>query len=71
MTDAFDQVWPENVEAWSLYRRLCSRFTYDFHVVPVLLKKAVEERDTDESIELTERLSMIYDVVNPPPKKKD
>jgi hypothetical protein len=50
---------------------MCSRFTYDFHAVPVLLEKAVEERDADEAIELTERLAMIYDVVNPPPKKKD
>jgi hypothetical protein len=71
LTDAFDDVWPENVEAWSLYKRMCSRFTYDFHAVPVLLQKAVEDRDAHEAIELTERLAMIYDTVNPPPKKKD
>jgi hypothetical protein len=50
---------------------MCSRFTHDFHAVPVLLQKAVEDRDAHEAIELTERLAMIYDTVNPPPKKKD
>jgi hypothetical protein len=67
--DAFEQVWPENVEVWTLYRRLCSRFSFDFHAVPVLLEKAVAECDADDAIELTERLAMIYDVVHPPPKR--
>lgn len=71
MTEAFDRLSQENVEAWGLYRRICTRFTFDFHAVPVLLGRVIEDRDMDEAIDLTERLAMIYDAVNPPPKKRD
>jgi hypothetical protein len=68
--DARDDLWPENAEAWNLFHRVCSRFTNEFQMVPVLVQKVIADLEPEDAIELAERRTLIYDTVGPPTPKK-
>lgn len=70
LMDAYDDLRPENKEAWALYKQLCTRFTHEFHIAPVLMQKAVAELDFDEAATLAQRLTVIYDTLYPPKPEK-
>lgn len=70
LMDAYEQLSEENRSAWGLFRRICSRFTSEFGVIPVLIEKAVADAPFDEAMELTERFSLIYDICHPPKPTK-
>lgn len=70
LMEAYDGLQPENREAWGLFKRLCSRFTHEFHVVPVLMERAIAEMEFDDAVELSQRLSVIYDGLYPPKPEK-
>jgi hypothetical protein len=55
-----------NREAWSVYRRVCQRFPYDFHAAPLLLDRLTEHWPASEVVDLLDRLALMYDVLNPP-----
>jgi hypothetical protein len=54
----------ENVEAWCLFQRVCSRFAVETHVAPAILARAIA--DADDPDDLTTRLTMLYDIHFPP-----
>jgi hypothetical protein len=57
----------DNEEAWSVYGRLGSRFLVDFGLIPDTLRRLVDGWPSAEVVDLMERLSVIHDVINPPP----
>jgi hypothetical protein len=61
----------ENVEAWDLYGRVCTRFAVDFGVVPELLRQLVDGWRPEDVVDLMERFAVMYDVLNPPPPRQD
>ena len=60
---------PENREAWILFHQLACRFSMDFQATPPVLATVLRECDAEESLDLLQRLSVIYDAIYPPPKK--
>jgi len=68
--DAMNDLWPENMAAWTLFHQVACRFSVDFHATPPMLAAVLRECDAEESLELLQRLSVIYDTVYPPPPKK-
>lgn len=66
--DALDGLWPENRHAWTLYRRIVSRFTYDTHSIGALIVRAMDGLEPEDAFDLVERLSVIYQELVPPPK---
>ncbi len=61
----------DNREAWDVYSRLCRRFSYDFHASTLLLERLTEHWPGSDVIDLLDRLSLMYDVLNPPRKTDD
>ncbi len=57
-----------NREAWRLYRQIVTRFTVDTHTIPVALQSVTAALSQDETLDLIERLDILYGVFNPPPK---
>ena len=49
---------------------MCSRFTSEFGVIPVLIDRATAEASFEEAADLVERFSLIYDVCYPPKPAK-
>lgn len=61
---------PENFEAWSLFHRSVSRFTVDTHLTGIMVGRELAERDKEDAYTLLERLTMLYDILHPPPESK-
>ena len=57
-----------NAEAWSLYRRVYSRLNVEWGLVPDLFRRLVAGMDDDDVLELVDRLSLIFGILNPPPQ---
>jgi hypothetical protein len=61
----------ENVEAWQLYGRVCTRFAVDVGLVGDVLRAHVEGWPAADVVDLMERFAVLYDVLSPPPKRMD
>lgn len=66
---AVEQLEPSNAEAWRLFQRLATRFVVDAQLVPELFRRLTEDYAADDFDDLTERLSLIYDLVMPEKKQ--
>ncbi len=55
-----------NVEAWGLYHRLHSRFAVDFSLTTDLFRALVDGWSADDVADVIERLTVMYDVLEPP-----
>jgi hypothetical protein len=57
----------ENAEAWRIFGRIYSRLALDMPgFVEPFLARVLADYDTDDALDLSERLGVIYDVLNPP-----
>ncbi len=63
--EAIATLWPENQEAWTLYRRTMTRFAHDMHLSELLLKRLTKDLDDEALTDLMTRLAIIYDELNP------
>lgn len=68
--EALQALWPENLEAWTLFHRLACRVSADYQMTSPVLAAVLRERDAEESLDLLDRFATIYDLVYPPPPKK-
>ncbi len=59
-------LWPENVEAWSLFERVSRRFVHEFKLGPDVMQHSLAGRDSDDVLDMVDRLTIIYDVLAPP-----
>lgn len=62
---ARQDLWPENLDAWFIFRTLASRLVVDAHLGPEVFRRLTEDRDTDAVADVLERLSLIHDAVMP------
>jgi len=69
VAEAREALAPENAEAWALFWRVCRRLTLDLALGGALIAKALEELNAEDSFDLVERLSTIYDICVPPTKQ--
>jgi hypothetical protein len=66
--DAIEGLWPENAEAWRIFQQVVTRFTVDLHAGNEVLRRATAHvDDVEEFGALMDRLSLIYELVYPPP----
>lgn len=65
MAQAQADVWPENLDAWDIFKRLASRMVVDTGIGAEVFKRLTEDRPGHEVEELVERLGIIYDLVAP------
>jgi hypothetical protein len=68
--DALDALWPENAAAWALFNRIARRFVADLHAGGEALHRLTADLDAEDFADLLDRLTLIYDVVCPPPEPK-
>lgn len=68
--EALEGLDPENRRAWNLMHTIASRFLADTHAVPLVLSRLTADDDPETLADLMTRLSIIYDVTCPPPKKE-
>ncbi len=66
VADHLQGLWPENAEAWRIYRLLASRFLVDLHAGGAALTKLTADLDEEPFEDLMQRLAIIYDVLCPP-----
>jgi hypothetical protein len=59
-----------NTEAWDLWRRTMSRFTFDTHTAGLVLAHLESDVTAQTFPELVERFAIIYDALYPPPEQK-
>ncbi len=59
-------LWPENADAWRLYHQLCTRFLVDGALLAVALTRLTADLTGDQFTDTLDRLSVIYDVLQPP-----
>ncbi len=64
-----NEIWPENLAAWKLFHQIACRFSVDFQATPPVLSAVLRDQDAEESLDLLQRLSVIYDTVYPPKPK--
>jgi hypothetical protein len=67
VAQALGDLWPENAQAWDLFKRLATRFVVDAGLAASVFQRLTEDLDVDEMQELVERLTVIYDLVMPAP----
>ena len=65
VSDAQQALWPENADAWAIFQRLAQRFVVDAGLTPMLLTALTTDRDPQETVDLLERLTELYDIVVP------
>lgn len=57
----------DNQRAWALTHTVCSRFLGDAHAVGLALNRLTTDLDTDDFADMLSRVTLIYDVLCPPP----
>jgi hypothetical protein len=67
----FDALDAENREAWTVFQSAVTRFTFDLHLVPLVLAPVLDARPPEARADLVARLTLLYDTLYPPPKAKD
>jgi len=65
-----DGLRPENVEAWRIFQVLVTRFTVDVGVAGQVFQGLMRDWLPDEVEDMTARLSILYDLLIPPPTPK-
>ena len=63
-------LWPENAEAWRVFQGLASRLLVDWHLGPEVLRRLSEDFGPESFRDLMERLTVVYDLIYPPPPEK-
>lgn len=67
---AIEQLDGDNQRAWQLFETLCSRFLTETQALPAVLMRLTAEDDAEDLTDRMTRLSIIYDIRCPPPKKE-
>lgn len=65
---ALATLWPENIAAWRLFQQLRTRFVVDAGFVGGAFQMYTAEWSNDLRVDVLERLSVIYDLIIPPPE---
>lgn len=65
VADALEELWPENRAAWTFFRKLLTRFTFDLGCVGMALDRLTRDFEPEELADLLNRLSLIYDELYP------
>ena len=60
----------DNALAWTTYGRIYSRFHHDWGLIPTMFARVIDGFDPEDVTELTERLAVIYDILQPPPPER-
>jgi hypothetical protein len=68
VADALEDLWSENAEAWRLFNQMATRFTADLHLGGEVFRRLTAEVvDAEDLGDLLDRLSLIYELLYPPP----
>ena len=59
----------DNAKAWNLTHQMCTRFLSDSQAIGPVLVRLTSDLDEDEFADLLRRISLIYDVLVPPPQR--
>ena len=59
-----------NGEAWRVFHRIFSRFTVDTHIASVVLEHVLAGHETEDTLTLVDRFTLLYDILHPPPEPK-
>ena len=62
---------PENARAWRVFHQACNRFSLETHQVAPLVARLTEGDAVDTYLDLSRRLSLLFDVFSPPTKVSD
>jgi hypothetical protein len=68
--EALEGLWPENAEAWRVFRQIATQFTVDLHAGNEVLRRLTGGLDDEAFGALLDRLSLIYTLLYPPPAAK-
>lgn len=68
VSQALEDLWPENAAAWRLFHQLATRFVVDASLGAEVFRTLTAELSVDEIEDLLDRLAIIYDIVMPPKK---
>jgi len=71
LADAQDTLDLENREAWRIYERLCTRFALDLRLTSVVFPYVLEAWSSGDVVDLLDRLTLMHEVLNPPPPTED
>lgn len=65
MRAAVDALEPVNANAWEVFTRIATRFVVDVGLGHEVVRRKCRQLSDDDSDELLDRLSLIYDIVMP------
>lgn len=60
-----DELWPQNAEAWSLYRTLCGRTVGMLDLHGYVFLALTKDLSDDDRLDVLARLDVIHDVLSP------
>lgn len=61
----------DNARAWGVWQRVAHRVVVDLQAGGYVLSLALADLPPDDALACVERLSVIYDVLSPPPAQKE
>lgn len=67
VADALAGLDGQNREAWRLYRQVVTRLGGDLHAGGLVLDRLTRDMDPDDFADLWQRLTVLYNAINPPP----
>ena len=70
MAEAVDGLDAENLTAWRVYHQTVSRFSHEMRTAAMTLDRLTRDMEGEDFVELTDRLALIFDYLNPPPPEK-
>lgn len=73
MADAWTDLEADRAcyDAWTVFQQVFNRMTVDTHIAGVVIEKVAAERAPDDFLDLLDRLVLLYDVLCPPPERKE
>lgn len=65
MANALDALFPENADAWQVFHQIATRFVVDAGLAGAVFQRLTDDCSRDDVEDLVDRLSLIYDIVQP------
>lgn len=66
LRQAIEGLDEDNARAWKLWQRIAHRLVVDLHAGGQVLAWALADLSADEALVMVERLSILYDTLQPP-----
>lgn len=70
MVEALDGLSDENTRAWRLFHTCASRFMGETRATGAIIARLTADLDAEDFEDMMRRLSLIYDIHNPPKRER-